>query len=242
MRKSPVGLFALALLPLLSGCGTEQIRAPGGARLQKPAVVWLPSPYYDPADRKPGDIDAIAIHTTEGSFNKDRPWEENQARMYAGTVRYFHHNDERKVSANFVMGPKGEITQMVAEHDVAWTTTYYNRRSFGIECAGMADRKETWTPELLDSLVDLVAYLCTNWGVKPVHPEGDAIKGPLKLYADRGYHGFDAPGIVGHYQVQTAGSEAVKVGKLGTKTDPGPYFPWKEFIERVQAKLGVARP
>ena len=242
MRKFRQGLFILVLLPALAGCGAEEVRAPSGAPLRKPAVVWLSSPYFDPADRKPGDIDAIAIHTTEGSYNPKVSWEENQKRMYEGTVRYFHHNDERKVSANFVMGPKGEITQMVAEKDVAWTTTYYNRRSFGIECGGMADRKETWTPELLNSLVDLVAYLCVKWNIKPVHPDGDAIKGPLKLYADRGYHGFDAPGIVGHYQVQTSGSEAVKVGKLGTKTDPGKYFPWEEFIKRVQGKIEGARP
>lgn len=206
---------------------------------QKPAMTWNPAKNLRNANRKKGDVDSIILHTTEGVPLKTASFEESHAKAFPGNVRYLQSND-RSVSANFVVGRNGEIANLVREEDIAYTTTYYNDRSFGIEICGTAGRAETWTPELLKSLADLVAYLCDKWGIEPVHAEGDAKRGPHKTYkSSRGtFQGFNGTGIVGHYQVQTSGSEACTVAKYSIKTDPGPHFPWEAFIKSVRERLG----
>jgi N-acetyl-anhydromuramyl-L-alanine amidase AmpD len=111
---------------------------------------------------------------------------------------------------------------MVDEKDVAWHATYYNRRSIGIEVAGWSHKPETWNGQNSESLVRLVADVAVRHGVLMVHPEGDAVTQGGR---------FHSPGIVGHGQIQTPGSEG---GEKSPRTDPGPYFPWKEFIHKVR--------
>ena len=195
----------------------------------------LGTPNYraGPAGRARG-IDAIVIHTTEGTWKKELSFAENQARVYASTQDWFLNKDAQ-VSAHFVISGEGEITRMVPDADIAWHATYYNSRSIGIECAGWSDRPETWTPRLLDSLARLVAWLCWKHGVPCEQPEGDAVQGPFGFYAKHGVRGFNAAGIVGHCQVQTKGSELVRKKADEIRSDPGPYFPWPEFIRRVKA-------
>ena len=189
-------------------------------------MKWVASPHFTKAKRSPQTVDAIAIHTTEGGFRQELSIAENHELTYRGTINYFKKNKSR-VSAHYVLGPTGQITQMVKEEDAAHTTTYYNRRSFGIECAGWSRRTETWTPELLETLVELCAYLCVKWEIPVVHPEGTASEGPHGRESGRGRRSyFDAPGIVGHFQVQP-----------WEKEDPGPYFPWEAFMARLKARV-----
>lgn len=187
-------------------------------------AAWEPAKYFTPAERS-REIDTIVIHTTEGAFNPLKSFEENHAEVYRRTVQYFKDPD-RKVSAHYVIGPKGELTKMVEEKDIAWHATYYNARSIGIECAGWSGRKETWTPELLRALADLAASLVKKYSIEPVHPEDTAL-------TMGGF--FKGKGIVGHYQVQTPGSQAVK--QYSERTDPGPHFPWARFMGLVNERL-----
>lgn len=190
-----------------------------------PVMAWVPAGPFRKGSRTPEDIVAIVIHTTEGRFNEERTHEENQARNFSGVINYFRGND-RNVSAHYVIGPKGEICQMVNETDVAHTQTYYNGRAIGIECAGWSRRPETWTPEMLDSLVELCAYLCVKWEVSPYHPEGTAYEGEYSMFLDEDTRRFTGAGLIGHFQVQP-----------WNKTDPGPHFPWEDFSERVRARI-----
>ncbi|MCC6546601.1 N-acetylmuramoyl-L-alanine amidase [Candidatus Sumerlaeota bacterium] len=203
-----------------------------------PAMSWVDAGPYRKAQRKKGDIVAIVIHTTEGNYRDNLTFKENQRVAYKGNVNYFKGND-REVSAHFVMGPKGEICQMVNETDIAHTQTYYNGRGIGIECAGWGRFEEQWTPEMMDSLVNLCAYLCVKWDIPAYHPDGTAYEGPYSLEIqappldDEGKpkrsdrtNRFLGRGLVGHYQVQP-----------WNKTDPGPHFPWKEFSERVRERI-----
>lgn len=186
---------------------------------------WEPAKYFTPADRFK-EIDTIVIHTTEGAYNPALSFEENHSNTYRNTVKYFKDPD-RKVSAHFVIGPKGEVTRMVEEKDIAWHATYYNARSIGIECAGWSGRKETWTPQLLERLAELVAGLVKKYSIEAAHPEETA------LSTTGGF--FTGKGIIGHYQVQTPGSQAVK--QYSERTDPGPHFPWAEFVRMVKDRL-----
>ncbi len=195
-----------------------------------PSVIWNASPNYQNVSRPTTyTIDSIVIHTTEGSdTNGDGYYME----CYTQAINWFK-NSSSQVSAHYVVAPNGEITQMVAIEDVAWHATYYNKRSIGIECAGFASKAATWTPELLEALESLVAWLCETYGVVPLHPTNTAT-------TDGGY--LTSTGIVGHSQVQTSGSAAGS--QYGSKSDPGSYFPWTTFIAGVNAKLtpGAAAP
>ena len=238
---SLLGLALLAGCAARSGSSAPDRDAGPAAGPRKPKVVWKPSEHFRKASRTPADIDTIVIHTTEGNYDDKLSFVENHNRTWIGNVKYLQKND-RGVSASFVVGRNGEIAQLVAEKDVAFTSTYYNDRSFGIEIAGWGDRKEMWTPGLLNGLADLVAYLCVRWGVEPVHAEGDAIRGPFQTLTKGGvsFPGYAGTGIVGHYQIQTPGSEAVKIGKYGSKSDPGPHFPWDDFIRSVRERIARA--
>lgn len=188
-------------------------------------MAWVPAGSFRSADRTPQNVTAIVIHTTEGGYKDELTFAENQNRNFSGVVNYFKGND-RNVSAHYVMGPNGEICSMVNEGDVAHTQTYYNGRAFGIECAGWSSRPETWTPEMMESLVDLCAYLCVKWEIPAYHPEGTAYEGPWSLVVDEETKRFTGPGLVGHFQVQP-----------WNKSDPGEHFPWDEFSERVRARI-----
>lgn len=178
-----------------------------GAQVPEPPTLWVPSPNYN--NRPAGQvIDAVVIHTTEGT--------------YAGAISWFQ-NPASQVSAHYVISSTGEITQMVALEKRAWHATYYNDRSIGIEMAGYANDPNTWTPENIQALEDLVAWLCDQYGILVFHPTDNAYDYPNDV--------MDTPGIVAHAQVQP-----------WNKTDPGPYFPWDTFIPEVQAIIDAAYP
>ncbi|MGF1571594.1 MAG: N-acetylmuramoyl-L-alanine amidase [Sumerlaeia bacterium] len=225
--------LALLILPFVGGCGQKSV--PASAPTAKltwqvpsppaPSMVWVPAGSFRTGDRTPQNVTAIVIHTTEGRYNEEQTFPENQSRNFAGVVNYFKSNT-RNVSAHYVLGPNGEICTMVNEKDIAHTQTYYNGRAFGIECAGWSSRPETWTPEMMESLVNLCAYLCVKWEIPAYQPEGTAYEGPWSLVVDEETKRFTGPGLVGHYQVQP-----------WNKTDPGEHFPWEEFAERVRARI-----
>lgn len=190
-----------------------------------PPMAWVPAGHFRKAQRTPATVDSIVIHTTEGGWRQGMSHEDNQFRAFLGNINYFKRND-RSVSAHYVMGPSGEICVMVNETDIAHTQTYYNARAFGIECVGWGRRPETWTPEMLESLVQLCAYLCVKWEIPAYQPEGTAYVGPWSTPFGESDYRFNGPGLLGHYQMQP-----------WNKSDPGPHFPWDEFTERVRARI-----
>ena len=104
---------------------------------------------------------------------------------------------------------------MVDTANRAWHATYYNSRSIGIENVGYAGQASTWNYKNLASLEHLVAYLAYTYNIPVVHPTDNAYDYPNDT--------LDEPGIVAHAQVQP-----------WDRTDPGPYFPWTQFITDVQ--------
>ncbi|MCA8910939.1 MAG: N-acetylmuramoyl-L-alanine amidase, partial [Planctomycetes bacterium] len=150
------------------------------AQPAKPACIWDPSPNYT-SGRGGTTIDAIVIHTTEGT--------------YSGAVSWLK-NPSASASAHYVIKEDGsEITQLVDDADRSWHATYYNSRAIGIECAGYAGQAGTWTQGILPKLYDLVAYLCYTYNVQVVHPTNTATVSPQT-------NDFNGTGLVGHYQVQ----------------------------------------
>jgi hypothetical protein len=188
-------------------------------------MAWVPAGHFRVEDRTRETVDSIIIHTTEGSYREELSFEENSQRAFLGNINYFRGND-RNVSAHYVVGHKGDICWMVDEAHTAHTQTYYNSRGFGIECAGWSRFPEIWTPERMDALVDLCAYLCVKWEIPPYQPEGTAYEGPYSVQTGEDEYRFTGIGLVGHYQVQP-----------WNKSDPGRYFPWEDFSKRVEARI-----
>jgi N-acetyl-anhydromuramyl-L-alanine amidase AmpD len=151
-------------------------------RVRRPQMRFLPahSANYTNAERTAEDIDAIVIHTVEGTASSAITWFQNPA---------------AKVSAHFVISKTGEITQMVEIEDVAWTQTYYNRRAIGIECEGRASDPNNWAEPMMRALVELVAWLCYTYGIPAEHPTGQA-------QANTRQGRFGEPGLIGHSQLQ----------------------------------------
>ncbi|MCR4315965.1 MAG: N-acetylmuramoyl-L-alanine amidase [Planctomycetes bacterium] len=174
----------------------------GGGAPTQPTMTWkaAASGNFSTANRTSASIDTIVIHTTEGP---------------AGSAVNWFQNSAAKVSSHYVVAADGSITQMVKIKDVAYTQTYYNARAIGIECDGYASQSGTWTPQLVASLEQLVAWLCVTYNVSAVHPSGDA---------NQSGGTYTKTGVVAHSQIQP-----------WNKSDPGSYFPWTSFMTNVGA-------
>ncbi len=169
-------------------------------------ITWKESPHFS-SRPSTQSIDAIVLHTTEGSFTSN------------GVVSWFQ-NPNSKVSSHFIVDYEGDIIQMVDIDKKAWHATYYNSRSIGIDFCGKANDPDTFNDLNMETMVELVAWLCFTYDIPVVHPSGDAYDYPND--------NLDEPGIVAHGQVQP-----------WNRTDPGPHFDWEGFIDAVQKKLSA---
>src|SRR5262249_40132467 len=117
-------------------------------------------------------------------------------------------NPAWKASAHYVVSNSGQVTQMVAEKDIAWHAGNwdYNTRSIGIEHEGYAYTPYTYTTAEYKASAHLIASICSRWGV------------PL----DRNH-------VIGPYQVPDPNHP----GQFGGEShhgDPGPYWNWTNYM------------
>jgi N-acetyl-anhydromuramyl-L-alanine amidase AmpD len=161
-----------------------------------PLATWVSasSSNYTVANRAHDyTIDMIVIHDIEGS--------------YGSAIKVFQ-DPGRKGSAHYVISYKGQITQMVAEHNIAWHAGNwdYNTRAIGIEHEGFA-----WTPGLYTAAeykasAQLTASICSRWAVQ-----------------------LDRTHVIGHNQVPDPNNPSL-FGGSDHHTDPGPYWNWTYYI------------
>lgn len=109
---------------------------------------------YSNYSRGGSDISYVVVHTMQGS--------------YSGTISWFQ-NCAAAVSAHYtVRSSDGEITQMVAEADVAWHAGNwsYNEMSIGIEHEGYVEDPATWyTDDMYAASAELVADILSRTSV-----------------------------------------------------------------------------
>jgi N-acetyl-anhydromuramyl-L-alanine amidase AmpD len=110
------------------------------------------------------------------------------------------------------------IIQCVADSDVAWAAPGCNNDGIQIEMAGYGNQSpEQWLDvysiQMLGLAANATAQYCLKFGIPARHLTN------AQLMAG-------ARGIVGHNQVS-------EVYKLSDHTDPGPNFPWDDFMLRV---------
>jgi hypothetical protein len=165
-----------------------------------PPAAWVPAnpANFSSADR-PHDypIDLIVIHDIEGS--------------YGGAIQWFQ-NPSAQGSAHFVVSQQGQVTQMVAEHDIAWHAGNwdYNTRAIGIEHEGFASCTDCYTQAEYNASAQIIASICSRWGV------------PL----DRNH-------VIGHAEVPDPFNPG-QFGGAGHHTDPGRYWNWSYYMSAAQ--------
>jgi hypothetical protein len=165
-----------------------------------PQATWVPA---DPANYSTANrahdypVDMIVIHDTEGS--------------YGSAIQEFQ-NPATQASAHYVVSDLGQITQMVAEKDIAWHAGNwdYNTRSIGIEHEGFASGPSWYTTAMYQASAHLAASICSRWGV------------PM----DRNH-------VIGHYEVPDPNNPGL-YGGSGHHTDPGVNWDWYTYIGLAQ--------
>jgi hypothetical protein len=164
-------------------------------------ATWIPAnaANYDVANR-PHDhpVQMIVIHDTESS--------------YADAIKFFQ-DPTWAGSAHYVVSNLGDITQMVAEKDVAWHAGNwdYNTRSIGIEHEGYAWTCCTFTTAQYDASAKLAASICSRWGVP-----------------------MDRTHVIGHNEVPDPNNPGL-FGGTDHHTDPGPYWDWTYYMSLAQS-------
>jgi N-acetyl-anhydromuramyl-L-alanine amidase AmpD len=156
-------------------------------------------------------IEFIVIHTMEIAERVDSA--EICARWFASPVS--------KVSAHYCVDA-GTIIQCVTEDDIAWHARGGNARSIGVELAGMAaqgrhDWEDVYSAAVLERAAELVADIAARHDI-PITKLG-----PGALLGRR-------RGITGHADVSSAWHRS-------DHWDPGPAFPWREFLDSVRSVL-----
>lgn len=157
---------------------------------------------------------AIVIHATVS------PCKEGGARSVAG---YFARITT--ASAHYIVDPS-EVIQSVGDHTVAYHCGW-NQDSIGIElCDPQTGPGGRWDDKahraMLDRAAILVAQLCLAYNIEPTRPDTEALR-------RRGPHG-----IYGHNDSRLAFGHTSHV-------DPGPDFPWREFVATVRRNIDAAK-
>jgi len=170
-------------------------------------------PSPDFSSRYGARVQGIVIHTTESADG-----------TLAAVANYFQSSGVQ-VSAHYVVEAtprRGyvwcDVVQCVDESQAAWTARSANRTTVNYELIGRASRtREEWLNRYrvqLETVAALVAEDTVQYGV-PV---------------SRGY-----PGVLGH-------GDLSKYGFPNDHTDPGPGFPWEEFLRMVRDATSVRTP
>ena len=185
----------LVVVTLLAGAGGRA----DAAHPKAPATTWEPAPLanYQPAHRKPGDIHYIVIHVTDGS--------------YEGAIAWLT-NEQAHASSHYVVSREGDITQLVARHDIAWHSGNHamNAESIGIEHEGATDDPAGFTDAEYRASARLVAWLVHVYAIP-----------------------IDRTHIIGHSEVPDP-TDPTQGGGIDHHTDPGRYWDWTKYLRLVR--------
>ncbi|MBI5369182.1 MAG: N-acetylmuramoyl-L-alanine amidase [Planctomycetes bacterium] len=189
-RRAGAG-WAAPLATLLLGFAATA--APAWAE-PKPASSWVPAHANNYTVRGSRSITYVVIHDIEGGA--------------PGAIAHMR-NPHSGVSAHYVIGYEGHLTQMVADHNIAWHAGNWsiNEHSIGIEHAGRAATGGYTEAEYAKSAA-LVRWLCDTYGI----PKNR-------------HH------IIAHAEVPDPDGSGY--GGSHHHWDPGPHWNWTHFMALV---------
>lgn len=178
-----------------------------------PDLKWVVPRSWSNTNRT--SVQVVVIHDTEGSSKASSAEDGaayDQSRTDGTSTHYFHDNNS--------------TVQCVRTEDIAHTArTQGNRRGIHHEMCGRASfSKATWLDPsyglaMLQRTAKQVARDCKKWKIPATKISSSQVASGVK-------------GICGHADITRAFP-----ADHGTHTDPGPNFPWPEFIKMVQHEL-----
>jgi N-acetyl-anhydromuramyl-L-alanine amidase AmpD len=182
-----------------------------------PDLKWVPPKSWRNANRT--SVQLIVIHTTQG-HERATSAEDGaayDARRTDGTSTHYFHDQNSTV-------------QCVHTADIAHTARAEgNRRGIQHELCGRAEQTDAqWddaaSAGTLRQAAKQAARDAKKWGIPVRHLTVAEVRA--------GYKGF-----CGHYDITRAFPQ-----DGGSHTDPGPDFPWSDFLTMVRAELAPPPP
>jgi N-acetyl-anhydromuramyl-L-alanine amidase AmpD len=175
-----------------------------------PDLPWVEPRSWTNANRTA--VQLVVIHTTEGSA-RDQAAEDGAAydvRRTDGTSTHYFHDSTSTV-------------QCVRTEDQAHTARAQgNRRGVHHELctrAGSANWADAYHQAMLARVAKQAARDARKWGIPVRHLTVEQVAAGVK-------------GFCGHWDITRAFPQ-----DGGTHTDPGPNFPWSQFLDMVRAEL-----
>lgn len=171
------------------------------------ALPFVQARYYGKGRSLP--VLAIGLHTAEC---QETP---TAAENVANYFTLEQVDPKRRASAHYCVDCDS-VVQCVRDDDVAWHAGPVNGWTIGVELAGGAGQGAAgWADEfsqrVLSNAAELVAVLCIEHGIPVTRLTPEQVKGREM-------------GIFGHHDVTVA------YGHKGGHWDPGPTFPWHQFL------------
>jgi N-acetyl-anhydromuramyl-L-alanine amidase AmpD len=162
-------------------------------------------------------VRVIVVHDMEAAERPDTA---------EAIARYFHEMPDNRQASAHVCVDADSVVQCVHDNDIAYAAPGCNRDGIQIELAGYGSQSrgqwlDTYSDSLLALGANVAAQYCLKYDVPPIHLTDAELKEGSR-------------GIVGHDQVSRA-------YKQSDHTDPGPWFPWDVFMNRVTKYLAERR-
>ena len=169
--------------------------------------------HYTPATTR--KINAIVIHTAESAETPTSA--ENVAQWMSGP--------NAPEASIHVCVDNNSTVRCLEDHNIAWHAGAWevNQRSLGIELAGSAKQTpaqwaDRYSQAVLEQAAQTVAAWCHHYGIPPIHLTSAQVAA-------------GKAGLLGH--VDASHAYPVEAAKSGDHWDPGPNFPWAQFISKV---------
>lgn len=128
---------------------------------------------------------------------------------YIGTLNYMARPGT--TSSHWVISRTGKAARVVYDDRQAWHAQEDNDNCWGIEIEQGAEQ-DGFTDVQLDKLIEVCKGYVQDFGVPPIRAQSST-----------------QPGFIGHQDTAQ--------GRRNGKSDPGRYFQWDTFIQRLQGPL-----